>query len=213
MLNGDVTFSQYCAVYDVQFTTYHVSLNLLLSLCFSVSILAIKLERDKETVHRIYCPVPTPRYTVKERRNKAGIEWKKRRSWSIKAGLNKCPCMCVKALKFTVFGSGKFRPRHVFFTIVASPFELLRLYTLCNIKSSPFPSMISSTGLNNTLRLCSYSFSNTWPLQNMYNTLLVHLPAHGFVLLKADGTWSILNCPYNYWKLIEIRIMRTLFTH
>jgi len=38
MLNGDVTFSQYCAVYDVQFTAPHVSLNSLLSLCFSVSI-------------------------------------------------------------------------------------------------------------------------------------------------------------------------------
>ena len=38
MLNGDVTFSQYCAVYDVQFTMPHVSLNSLLSLCFSVSI-------------------------------------------------------------------------------------------------------------------------------------------------------------------------------
>jgi len=77
MLNGDVTFSQYCAVYDVQFTTPHVSLNSLLSLCFSVSIRTTKLERDKETVHRIYCPVPTPRYTVKERRNKAEKEYKK----------------------------------------------------------------------------------------------------------------------------------------
>jgi len=37
-LNGDVTFSQYCGVYDVQFTTPYVSLNSLLSHCFSVSI-------------------------------------------------------------------------------------------------------------------------------------------------------------------------------
>jgi len=83
----------------------------------------MKLERDKEAVHRIYCPVPTPRYTVKERRNKAEKEWKKRRSWSIKAGLNKCLCMCVEALNFTVFGSGTFRHSHVYFTIVASPFK------------------------------------------------------------------------------------------
>ena len=39
----------------------------------------------------------------------------------------------------------------------------------------------------------------------------MQLPAYGIVLLKADGTWSILNPPYNYLKLIEIRIMRNLF--
>jgi len=31
--------------------------------------------------------------------------------------------MCVKALNFTVFGSSAFRTRHVYFTIVASPFK------------------------------------------------------------------------------------------
>jgi len=73
----------------------------------------MKLERDKETVHRIYCPVPTPRYAVKERRNKAEKEWKKRRSWSIKAGLNKCLYMCEEALNFTVFGSGTFAVMYI----------------------------------------------------------------------------------------------------
>ena len=89
----------------------------------------------------------------------------KRRSWSIKAGLNKCLCMCVKARTFTVFGSGTFRPRHIYFPIVARPLKLLSLYTLCNIKSSPFPNMLPSKGHNDALRLYSYSLCNMWPLQ------------------------------------------------